>query len=271
MKYKVVDGKIYELAAQMNVENDEFYYNSPLWTNDELLNPVSYNDDTVNTKHRAFIKNKLDNLLVEINDKVLEVKLPKEYSSLKDLFLDSSLNLTIIDNPKIIVGDTVSPWGIDRSKLIEQMTIGLVINYQFSQMGYDIFGRIGIILNESRLVSFQDCGSIEGVGIYNKPLSSQSGHSHHTHNQNSGLVGWNDCGGFYKAKLYVPYIPKYLISENGKYFGKTEDGSVVEIDKTNIVEMIDRYSYTELSDKHLLKNIFNSSTTARIVKISNEI
>lgn len=194
-KYLVYNDNTYELALKIVEDNNDFYYESSLWTDSDLLNEYNYNN-LVNSKYECYINKPFSNMILILNDKELHIHLSTPVNSLKELFTNGG-TITV---DEFILYDSTSPFGFNR--------IGEIYNIQFSINHYDAVGgifikyRLALLLNNIKGITGDRGFSAEGLGLHNKSLSNDGG-LNIEQSVSSGCLGWYVVKEFANALLYI--------------------------------------------------------------------
>ena len=197
-RYIEYNSNTYELALKIVEDNSDFYYESSLWTDNNLLNEYNY-DKLVNSKYECYINKPFSNMILILNDKEVHIHLSTPVNSLKELFTNGG-TLTV---DEFILYDTVSPFGFNR--IGEIYNVQFSINYYIAGSGAFIKYRMAILLNNIKEIisSTGDWScSAEGLGLHNKSLSDAGG-LNIEQSVSSGCLGWFVVKEFADALLYI--------------------------------------------------------------------
>lgn len=197
-KYLSYNNNTYELALKIVEDNNDFYYESSLWTDSNLLNEYNY-DKLVNSKYECYVNKPFSNMILILNDKEMHIHLSTPVNSLKELFTNGGNTLSV---DEFILYDSVSPFGFNR--ILEIYNIQFSINYYASDGWSTIQYRMALLLNNVKAYNLNgDLGaSAEGIGLYGKSTSAAGG-LNMTQRVSSGCLGWCVIKEFANALLYI--------------------------------------------------------------------
>ena len=255
-RYKLVNNKIYELSLAILRDDDEFYYDSDLWTNDELLNENDYSDEQVNHKYKSFINKKSKNFLIEMNNNIIELNSPDDIEySLKEVF-EQNIQLEYKD----FKYNGNSPWGFNRSGN-ENVPYEIYNKYfGINQSHNAIKYRLGIAMDQSPNESnVNELGSCEGIGLYLLKATAFDGETKRTgtYQKSSGFVNWFLDDQFSKCLVWIEIgIATHIIKIDGLLYGENNNGELVLLDDIVSLENILNYNIDleTIKDKMADKN-----------------